>query len=417
MGNENKVKQTTLIKARFLPEEIPNTEDSAVTYNLEHEFEKTGKNSSFIFWLVLGSFLALLVAIPLFIARYLERKIDAGTITSLEQENLRIKDLLDESRNLEKRRDKIQSRMTELDKEHAAAVATLKENFRVSAQSLSGVQKTEREQKYTTDLSAENASYDSEMGKLRKELAEVNEQIERQRIRVDRRASNIDAIADNARKLNELQLKKQAEKYEAKIQKIILLYNPLISEPEIRKILSTPSAAEIQPAEYRNVLARYSIFSEAEYKRYLQKLKDEKTLLARLDDVPYTNSIPRVLGTLKTLNNAIQSDFQRLYFGMAKTIEDRDSLLSSYRFALTSRLRSENESGFILDSRDSTSIFIILHPAVTAAAGTQAIVFRGDDEEIGTIEILHEGRARLIHSSRPLQPFDKILLNTSGEAP
>jgi len=417
MGNENKVKQTALIKARFLPEEIPNAEGNAVSYNLEQEFEKTGKSSSFIFWLVLGSFLALLVAITVFIARYLEQKIDAGTITSLEQEDLRIKDLLDESRNLEKRRDKIQARMTELEKEHAADAATLKENFRISAQSLSGQQKTEQEQKYAADLSAKNASYDSEMAKLRKELAEVNEQIERQRSRLDRGASNVDAIADNARRLNELQLKKQAEEYEDKIQKIILLYNPLISEPEIRKILSTPSAAEIQPTEYRNVLARHSIFSEAEYKAYLQKLKDEKTLLSRLNDVPYTNSIPRVLVTLKTLNNSILSDFQRLYFGMAKTIEDRDSLLSSYRFALTSRLRSENESGFILDSRDSTSIFIILHPAVTAAAGTQAIVFRGDDEEIATIEILQEARARLVHSSRPLQPFDKILLNTSGELP
>lgn len=422
MGNENEIKKEYgLIKSRFLPRDIPNTEEKTVTYDLEKEFEKTRKSRNPVFFLVLLSFLAFVIGVTLTITSYLNEKFRRSDFALIENySDLRLKDILAESQNLSKRRDKLKEHLVELEKEHLLSVSSLKEQFAAESSGKSEADIVPLQSRLDSDLTTENEKYEKEKAELEKELKELEEQIALQERQVRAGAGNVDRLVDNAKKLNSLQLQKQAAEYEDKIARLILLYNPKMTEREVSRAMARVTSEKADPdAGYSKLLGNNQIMSQAEYSNLRSKIDDQKTILARMKDVPYKNSVPRALSSMESLNASIANDYQKIYQGLTRSVEYRDGVIRSYRFAIIQKLRRDNEGGYILDAQNDDDITIILHPALTVKNGDRAIVFRGDDEEIARIEIISAagGRAKVLSKKGALASFDKILLETQGDTP
>jgi hypothetical protein len=73
------------------------------------------------------------------------------------------------------------------------------------------------------------------------------------------------------------------------------------------------------------------------------------------------------------------------------------------------------ENGFIVDARNKQRIAIFVNPSYTVANGDLGLVFRQDDEFIGTIRFAVVNGAVSaqqieISANKAIQPFDKFLI-------
>jgi hypothetical protein len=283
-------------------------------------------------------------------------------------------------------------------------------------------------------------------------------------------------VLDNQRRLNELELAQTKSYYEAKLKEqtarnakevaglkanqkrliqameekqrkdiaaLILKYNPIFETDALKAIL----ASRVDP----NLSSTFSDLSaKLQEGKYIgadtfagmrDTLQKRTALYARIGKIPYLNSVPSALAHLDYFDRLLLRSHEDIAWKLAQSIQDdeaklraadaaikaRDSQISQLsglvaqdRAAFEFYARKIRENGFLLDVRDSQRIAVFLNPSYSVSDGDLGLVFRADDEYIGSIRFSKASGALSavkveLAPDKQFEPFDKFLLKKTEE--
>ncbi|MCX7632068.1 MAG: hypothetical protein N2Z22_01905 [Turneriella sp.] len=414
------------VKSRFLPEDIGTPESRREVYALETEFARTKKNRSWFFYLVAFGFPALIVAATLFITWRVQEKHNQVELAILEFEEIKLKDILDATRNDEKNLELARRELESLRARYREAQAQLREQTATEMAAIAGLPETERQpqirriqEKQAVESQKIRQEFESKIATQQKIVSDYEKKVQARQKQMAEGVAKAESILSNHERLMKLRLDKQQAEYEKKIADLILKYNPNFTEPELRRIVAsekTNFVAPRMPTEpFAQDLAREKIAASAQINKLRNTQEEQKKLIARLREIPYTNSVAPALVGIDRRNREITAEYEALLLESVRALRRKNEALASYRAALRELADREREYGYVLDARKSTRLRIYLNPSLRVRPGMRAGVFRKDDEYIGDIEIYLENdepMAKVINlaEGKAIAAFDKIYL-------
>ncbi len=441
MGNENKVNSKEIIeksKAMFLPDEVK-PDALPYVYSLEEEFAKTKKNKSYLFYLAVIGFIALVVILTIFITAYVQNKSRAIDINISEFEDLKLRDLLDSSRKYEAQLNALKDELDDIKLKMNNDVLRVKddaarqrENILAKNLSEAETQKQLARVKDSEDrkVKAVRASYQKRISDKEQEIAALKKQIASQDSKMRSNIQKAEDIVSNYQKLHKMKMDKQKAEYEDEIRRLkdyhqryiaslILKYNPIFRSDRILKIINTPvdTSSKSLPKlrGYMPELRRENVISEGAFRSIRDKIANEQLVTDRMKKIPYENSVPSALNSLDSLSRNIISDYENLWYSLVLVIQKKNRQLGYYGYAFNFLSRENPESGYITDPRDPKHIRLHMMSFHKVKEGDTALVFRSDDDYIGKIQFFNtfDGLAAKtleLVQGKKMEPFDKILI-------
>lgn len=403
MGNEDKVKRSlTEVKSRFLPADIGDPDAKNEIYALDKEFAAAAKNRSWSFYLITFSFLAAIAAATLIITHFVQGKHNQVELAIMEFEELKLKDILNATRNDEKNLEVARRELESLKTKLRDVMVELKERKAAPAE----VTKVRSE--YNGKISAQQkivADYENKVNVRHREMTEG--------------VAKVESILSNHERLMKLRLDKQQGEYEKKIADLILRYNPNFTEAELKRMVAqdrlTTTIKFPALAPLATELAKEKIVPQAKFDKLRAEQAAERQLIARLRQVPYINSVAPALTGIERRNAEITAQYEQLLTELVKALRRKNEVIGNYRSGLKELTDREREYGYVIDPRNKAKMRIYLNPSLRAKAGLKANIFRKDDEYIADIEIFFDNEgpcAKVINiaEGKTIGAFDKIYL-------
>jgi hypothetical protein len=217
------------------------------------------------------------------------------------------------------------------------------------------------------------------------------------------------------------------------IEDLIKLYNPtftgragdLLKGDMDRNLLS----ANVTKS-YDDILSDENVLANSDFQRMRSTLQEFSLIVDRLQEVSYINSVPSALNQLEYKNKVLVRDYEILWEKLVNVVKEknatiaerdlsiayRDKIIDQLNYGISSFTKNNRENGYILDPRNTKGIVVYLNDIYNVKNGTIGYVFRRDDEFIGTIrfsvnsDLVTASLEELSSKDRPLEPFDKILI-------
>jgi len=403
MGNEDKVKKDLIdVKSRFLPADIDDPNAKNEIYALDKEFAAAAKNRSWMFYVITFGFLAAIVAATLIITHLVQGKHNKVELAIVEFEEIKLKDILNATRNDEKNLEIARRELESLKQKLRENIAELKEKKAAEA-----------------EISKIRTDYNGKISAQAQIVADYEKKVNSRHREMNEGVAKVEGILSNHERLMKLRLDKQQAEYEKKIADLILKYNPNFSEAELKKMVAQdrltgqvkPPAPSALPLE----LTKEKITSKEKLDRLRALELEERRLVARLRQVPYINSVAPALTGIERRNAEITAQYDLLITELAKAIRRKNEVIGNYRSGLKELTDREREYGYIIDARNTDKMRVYLNPSLRAKAGLKANIFRKDDEYIADIEIFFDSEgpcAKVINlaEGKSIGAFDKIYL-------
>ncbi|MFW6253252.1 MAG: hypothetical protein ACOC4F_04905, partial [bacterium] len=288
--------------------------------------------------------------------------------------------------------------------------------------------------------------------------------------------SELEAFAEH-RDLVELTLRQQ---FAQEIEELVARYNPDFGDEDVAALLEAPLADDdaedsgSSDETFGQALVSQGVVSEGEVADVRTSVDDLYAIVARLQEVPYENSVPRALDQIASrtrvlveglnrlgseLTQAYESDMRELseqrdavdrtlqetrqdlssvqqqlaevreeLAQVESAVDDRiaretDQLrrqLAQFEHAFGELIQEDREDGYIVDPRNPDRIQLYLDPSRDIESGVEAFVFREPEGLIGMVELFETDRgfrARLLSvtDDRSVRPFDRVLLDIAGQ--
>ncbi len=407
----------TLSKQKFLLSQNVEEQQQVSRYSLGKEFAKTKKNVSPVFYLVLIGFLSVLIAGTLLFSSLINRSYEMGIGADIF-EDVELKDLLATSRSIQKKLQETQNSIFEFKQGHARKIKDLQEKHlselkAINQQEISLKERlklsNEKEKELKNKIHALNLESQKNISSKQRAAGELRDQLKKKKQQLDKSVEKSQEIANNYAKLRQLKLTNQLYKY-----------NPSIRDWRVIRILKEKN--EFSPktypklSNYKDSFAKENILEQASYAQRLKKIKQRNILMERMLAIPYTNSVPRLLGRIHSLNKSINQNYENLWQTLYTDLVKREQLLRSHRYALTYLARQDGEVGYILDPRKPQRIGLYLADIFEPNDKTRASVFRRAETYIGEIELFrlsgrqYRGRVIKLASGQQMKPFDRLVL-------
>ncbi len=397
MGNENEIVEIrkTPRTDHFLPDDVVRgAEGQLQIYSLEGEYKKTKKNRNIRPYIILGLFLTVLAALAALAFAYFRMTEKQIQVIVTEFQGTNLKEILESAKNGEARlagsRKALAALFNERDKKITEARKQGKTREEIAAIESDYAKKIRQEQE--------------EVNRLEEQVAQANRQI---REGMDRALNTI----DNSDRLTQI-----------KIDQLTALYNPTLTG-RMAGLLSkrVPPGGGKPSGGYRPELGRAGL-SEKEFAELRELSSDHEKLIKVLKDVPYTNSMPDIIGRLGDFQGRMERLYDRTMYAFADSSRAQNERIDSYLHAFEYLTKTQPETGYVIDSRNTTRIRIYMNPVIRLQPGDRAGIFRKDDELIGEIEFVSvqgEPIAKIvsIEKDKIVQPFDRILINYRRQQP
>lgn len=443
MGNEDKVTKSDLVKqskSHFLPEEIQDYESGAETYSLEEEFAKSRKNRNILLYLFIVLFSAAALALTFFFTDWFQEKETSEDVAISEFEDVRLKELMRKMRKRGTNVDLKRIEVSQLEVDMRRKMLAVQEDYyrrrtRLIEENLGSDDLKSRldalDKAEERNLRGVRAQYAGEIAARRAEIKKIEE--ERRKANEELEKSGDSPVMSNEERVYELNMKKMRSEqnsttedmhryYRGYVQYLIKKYNPVYSSPELKSILQenygSHDLAQLPP--YDELLGREGIMSREDFNSRRDHVKDQALLIERMRMIPYTNSIAPTLVDMKGLHESIVTDYEKTVTRLLQRIRKKNSQIANYHFAFDSYLKTKPESGYIIDSRETSRMKVHINRVHSFSNNTTALVFRDDDEYIGKVALFVEGGeqlARLVESApgKTVRPFDKIILKITKQ--
>jgi len=429
-------------------------------YSLDEEFARTRHNRSTFVWLSVLIFVSVMVVIAVAVTSEIQRRSQEVPVNIAAFADVNLRDLLDRAKQLDLQMQNARRNLSDLQSAEAAQIQDARSNadqqFQVvDAEILAPAEKQKREvviqQVLAGNVATIRAGFAPRIDEAHKSISDIQKQLDHYDTRQVEEARKQEAILNNQQRIFDMQMNKTVSYFEGHIRQLtdqftsqiqsiksnnnqlvdalkrshateistlMATYNPTFTSPEITSILSRPIApARIAPDAFSRVVMAHGIANGGGLSELKARMREFETVLSRLRQIPYKNSVPTALDTLQGLSREIVYNYQQMANGLATTVSEESGLIGAYDYALSSLINNSRENGYIIDARDSSNIVVFVAPIYTVKDGESAFVFRKDDEPIGTIRLdvtadgVHGTLVNLTKSTVPMEPFDKILLD------
>lgn len=232
MDNADKVKLTHKEVALFLGDDLIRTDDNGIKpYNLEEEYEKTSHHKSKFIWIMLVLCFAF-VGISTFITTMLVSSSNQKISIKIDTFNdLNLRSLLNMVSRSQTSYDEAVKRKESLETELADSIEEAKnkrdaELFTLqSIQSVSTKKSVEQRKKliensYETTVKNLEADFGARIKAVNSEISSLEKQVSSYDSAMVSKARQAEGAIDSQRQLHDMEMKKQASKYEEKIRSL-----------------------------------------------------------------------------------------------------------------------------------------------------------------------------------------------------
>lgn len=477
MANDDKVKnELDRTKQTFLRESPGMAAGPPELYNVDEEFGKTRQNRNPVVVVVVLAFIVIFVGASAVLTYFIEKSSQQVPINISDFEDINLTDILDgQKRNenaLQTARRELADILNEMEtnirnievdaagqaemvanddipestKNARIRVIGIDEERAIQAVRNDFEPRIEEKEAEIDELQARIDAYDSRMieqAKKSEELLNNQKQIfdiQKQEITqiFEEQLRQLETVRNQERR----DLTRQKDELVAllkrthadEISRLFARYNPVFGEANVVRVLdrAVPEVengiSELPP--YRQTLKSESILSQSEFNAFRDRLSDFDTVLTRVQQVPYQNSVPVALTKLRDLQSYLIYGYEVFWNELVNRIQDknteienrdniiseRESTIEQFYFALESNLKINRENGYIIDSRNPENIFIYIDQDLPVENGDKGYVFRSVNEFIGTIRFVgtNGGTYAKLESledvKKPIKPFDMIMI-------
>lgn len=199
----------------------------------------------------------------------------------------------------------------------------------------------------------------------------------------------------------------------------------MLDAPESESAASFPGVGR-----YSSLFARERIVDRGRYEELVSQYAAIGSILDRLRQVPYQNSVPDALRQIDRRTRDLLAGYESIREGLEETVLNRDAIIAArdttiadqedrigeFLFALDELARVNGDTGYILDPRNPDDVVVYVSRIRNVEVGSIGYVFRRDDEFVGTIRFVgRDGRigAELVDTVEDMQlrAFDKVLID------
>ena len=534
MGDDGKVtrESTDLVaqtKLEFLREVIQDFKRRQSRYDLGHEFAKTKKNRSPLVPIMIVGMIVLFAAGAIGVTAYINQTQGNIQVDIGDFEDVNLRELLDQAQQLEQEMQAAQRRLNALTTERDNRIESIQESAErdielLGARNLSQAEVNRQAEQIRNQAEQQVAEvreeYSDQITEAEAQIEDIQDRMAQYDSRQLEQAREQERILNNQTRLHEIELENQAEEYEEQIQELtenyesriaeletfaqnleanlrqshaeeiarleqehareiadlIALYNPTFTSDEIVALINAPSDLQAiegaQLVAFDSALAAEGVISREGYESLANRLSEYMTLVERLRQIPYENSIPPTISQLEYRVVELIRRYEDLWAGLLNTVEGRDQIIAQrestiaqresriadleaevqaqirareqavadqieareetvaeletvisqrqaeidrFLYALEELTNQNRENGYILDPRNTDNIVVYLDTLRQVVDGTIGYVFRRDDEFIGTIRFDSDGNrvsASLVELAGDfeLAPYDKVLV-------
>jgi DNA repair exonuclease SbcCD ATPase subunit len=478
-----KADQTTDIVERskmvFLREIINEFSRRQQQYDLESEFARTRKNRTIAIPLIIAGLILVFGVLVTLVTQYIQTSSLAIQVDIDDFADVNLRDILDEAQRLQNQldsaerelqalRENTETQIRQVERARDRDIGLLAEsdltaNQRVTRERQLRAAAEQEIERITAESREEIAAFEERIEGLRSDIAqydsrrleqareqeevlnnqqslfelEMNELRGRYETQISRLTSEYEREIDELERFQEEfartirarhaeELARLRARHEQEIVDLTLLYNPIVDEPRVRPLLGAtapPGASTFRgPVSFRAVLQEEGALRAAEYRALVRQYEDVMALVARLQEVPYENSVPAVLRQLELRVRDLTRQYDRAWRVLGDSVENRDAIIAGhretiaqFRYSLEERSRIEGDTGYIIDPRDSNAIVVFVNPILSVVPGSMGYVFRRDDVYIGTIRFLDSrgtlvARIEELVDDQEIRAFDKVLI-------
>jgi|GEM_PF-697254 len=437
MGNENEInKDLVETTQQFLPDELHDTDGESQIYNLEDEFAKTKKNRNLpMYFFMLGFAIAVIIGTVLFTAYINERK-DKAPLKIDEFQDLRLKELLNSSKNVETDLEKQRRELDELKINKQNALLNLKDRYIVKRQAIMNQTLTDEEtdnkiaelkKAEARDAQRISKRYDRWIAQKTQGIGNLKTKVGKDQNSIKKTMESKGIVGDNYNELQNLKMRSihktknreinSLKRYQNRqIRSMKTQLDPWFKSKQINKIIKTgPRYARLSVNSFDDLMVKEGVASNKEFMTLKKKINNQYLLIRRIRLIPFEHSLPGTFRRINVLHASIVNDYEKMRKNLLTVIKKKNRELSMHHYALDRLLEKRPESGYILDSRQPSSMVVYMKKVIKVRSGIKALVFRKDDEYIGKIKFYYrygELRARVIEVARnkKIQPYDRILI-------
>lgn len=387
MGNDDKVTDlVTQTKLEFLREVIEDFKRRQSRYDLGREFAKTKKNRSPLVPILVIGMIVLFAAGAIGVTAYINQTQGNIEVNIGDFEDVNLRDLLDQARQLEQELEDARRRLAALEAERDNRILTVQNSAerevnllraRNLAQAELQSQAAEIRANADEQIAAVRAEYEDRIAAVEAEIEEIQGRIAEYDARQLEQAREQERILDNQVRLHEIELETQARGYEERIEiltadyeariaeletfannlednlraahadelaalraqhaqeiaNLIALYNPTFTSAEILALVNAPAdpatIGGLDLVAFDSALAAEGVLTRAGYDSLSRRLGEYLRLIDRLREVPYENSIPGTLDQLEFRMVELIRRYESLWGGLLQTVAGRDEVISA----------------------------------------------------------------------------------------
>lgn len=441
MGDENQI----VVNAQnnrnvFLLESLRPKEDPPDIYILEDEFGNSRKNRDLRFHLSVAVFLVCVILCATAVHWITKENIKHVRIDINEFEDVKLKELISLSFNIENKLkkarielDQINAEYLEEEEEIEAEHARLRESILAT-----GYSKKERDS-LLAELEERGKKEMDEIRRAHHEVVrEKTAELESLRADADSQKKHISKVSDKAavaqsgeKALHKIRMDNLHDHYEKNTREmkkthreekkqLIMKYNPVFEDKKLLSILREPAERHDAPKDITPGNEAYILTESAanpdELKAFRKNADGQMAILSRLKKIPFRNSMQRSVLHLESFHHANRNFSDKITEKLIQSSKKKDNRIQRYEYFMQELLALDAENGFVIDPRDENRITVFMDKALTIDEGDEGLIFRKDDEFIASVLFFEEAgiilaRPDRIAEGKIIRAFDKILLN------
>ncbi|HOV15404.1 MAG TPA: hypothetical protein PK771_14045, partial [Spirochaetota bacterium] len=359
----------------FLKEQVFDDKDKVNLYNLEDEFEKTKKNKHLFVRFIIFGFIVSLIFFAFIFSRLIENRNKKNKVSITAFEDVNLKDLLDNAKKNENRLSKSKNELQDLknqlfQKTNDISSEASKMIEIISTESITDEEKkskiaiVRRNERYK--ISNANIEYQEKIDLKNKEIKELQKIVDEYDQRQVEFAKKNEEVINNQQKLFDIEKNKMISDYESKIKtlnnklyneitklkshynnmianlkanhakeidELILKFNPILTDDQFQLAIQSDSSSDLVDVfelyKYDAVLNFENITTKKEFDRLRDYVYKRDTIMEKLLQVPYVNSIPVALYKSEFYNKRTVQIYESIWKKLLENVKDKNIEISN----------------------------------------------------------------------------------------
>ncbi len=425
MANENKVKSLTIRSRQvFLKDVFKNPEEKYKGYDLHDEFAKTKKNKNTLVYIAILGFAVVAVFTTILTLRIIHQKDLKMVLDIGDFQDVNLSQLLSTAKQNENKLDNARGQVAglQLQKQQEASKIKLKYSGLtegVRARKLKEVAEKREigllKQKEQDELHALDMKYMEQIGKAKSVESTLQKDVDAYDQRMKETVKKAEVMVNNVVQLMNIRLEKQKSE-------LTSLYDPVFQTNDRMLLDKLPRTASLDNnlKEFYPHAVKENAISRSNFEILRKNIQTEYALIARLRNIPYKNSVSDSLKGLDVLSHSLINRYEDALEKLGRSASEKNDTLESYKYAVNWMASQQAEGGYVIDSRNTSSIKICLNKLYSVKSGQIGTIFRSDRDVIAKIRFLTSGnpaKAEIIEvqPDRKIEPFDKVMINIPSE--